>query len=716
MITTIPVDQVGVGLPEVGLNVWLADLTYTQQSISSEIMPQAIGGIATYAATRMKLAHPIRIFKYPEALAEALREGPPPDVLGFSNYIWNTRLSLAMAARVKQRLPHVTTVFGGPHYPVIPAEQEAFLRDRLGANVDFYVDREGEQSFANLLLALHEADGAVEPVHGKIAGVHSVDTHNQAHLPPPEPRLRSLTGIPSPYTAGLMDGFFDGRLIPVVQTNRGCPFSCSFCVEGTRYYTKVAKKTADRMRAELHYIGEKMRDLAKEEGVRNELLITDSNFGMYQEDLDTCDIIAECQDTYGWPRYINLTTGKNKRDRVLDAISRTRGTMDLSGSVQSLDPQVLKTIRRSNIDANALMEVALAAAEKHTGTYSEVILGLPGDSKRAHFSTLSQLLDAQFDRLNMFQLALLPGSDLWTGDQRHEHGMRTRFRAIPRCYGQYEVLGGMVTAAEIDEICVELPSMPFDDYLDCRQANLFVSACYNEGTLAGLVALLRTHGVLVFSWLERMQQLPFGPDIRRVVDEFRAETQAQLWHSRDDLAAFTNENIQRFISGELGNNLLYTYRARVLTEAFDDVVDLAKQAAHELCPTAAGDDGELIDSFIEEVGEHHRLRMVNLVAPRAEAPRYQVATFDIDRFLAAPGPVAQFRLPGPYVREYTLSAEQVGLIEGYLKQFGSAAFGAGRMLTRIRINDLLRHVELVPADDARFGDSHEAVGMPASTR
>lgn len=710
MSTFFPVQQLGIGLPRVGLNVWLADLTYTQQSISSEIMPQAVGGIATYVATQMRLAHPVRIFKYPEALARALREEPPPDVLGFSNYVWNSRLSLAMAARVKQRLPHVITVFGGPHYPADQAEQEAFLRDNLGSAVDFYVDREGEQALAKLLLELHKADGEVEAVHGKVPGVHSIDAHDQAHLPPPEPRLRTLAEVPSPYTTGLMDEFFDGRLIPVVQTNRGCPFSCSFCVEGTRYYSKVAKKATDPMRAELLYIGDKMKELIKTAGVRNELLITDSNFGMYAEDLEVCDIIAECQDTYGWPRYVNLTTGKNKRDRVLEAIGRTRGTMDLSGSVQSLDPEVLKIIRRNNIDAGALMEVALAAAEQRTGTYSEVILGLPGDSKRAHFSTLSQLIEAHFDRLNMFQLALLPGSDLWTGNQRHEHGMKTRFRVIPRCYGQYEVLGGTVTAAEIDEICMELPSMSFGDYLDCRQMNLFISACYNEGTLAALVKLLRLCGVSVFSWVQRMQQLPFGEDVRKVVDEFRAETQGQLWNSREELATYAGDNVQRFISGELGNNLLYTYRVRMLTEALDDIVDLAKQAAHELCSEAVDEsDVAITDSFIAEAGEYHRLRMVNLLDPRAEVPHFQTATFDVERFVEAPGPLTEFRIADRRVRRYTLSAAQASLIEGYLKQFGSAAWGAGRMLTRIRINDLLRQVELVSADDDRQFVSYDPV-------
>lgn len=110
--------------------------------------------------------------------------------------------------------------------------------------MDFYVDREGEQAFAGLLAVL--ADAGPEAAHGRVPGVHSIALAGSAHLPAPGPRLTDLTAVPSPYLAGLMDEFFDGHLVPTVQTNRGCPFMCTFCVEGTRYHTKVARRTGQR--------------------------------------------------------------------------------------------------------------------------------------------------------------------------------------------------------------------------------------------------------------------------------------------------------------------------------------------------------------------------------------------------------------------------------------------------------------------------------------
>ncbi|MFI1014072.1 B12-binding domain-containing radical SAM protein [Streptomyces sp. NPDC020965] len=693
IVKPLEIVEISPPVPDSDLTVWLADLTYTQQSISSEIMPQAIGMLATYASTRLNLANPVRIFKYPERLAEALRCETPPDIIGFSSYVWNSRLSLAFAKRIKEKYPWVTVVFGGPNYPLVPGEQEPFLRSRLAPWVDFYVDREGERAFAELLIGLTASGGETEPVHGTVPGVHSLDASGQAHLLPPGPRLASLLEVPSPYVTGLMDEFFDGALIPTIQTNRGCPFSCSFCVEGTKYYSKVAKKNSDRVRDELLYIGERMVPLIERGDSRNELLITDSNFGMFPEDLAICDAIVECQDTFGWPRYVDLTTGKNKRDRVLEAITRTRGTMTLSGSVQSLSLEVLAEVRRKNIDTKQLMEVALAASEQNTGTYSEVILGLPKDSKAAHFDTLSQLIAAGFDRLNMFQLTLLPGSDLWTGDQREQHSMETRFRIVPRSFGQYEVLGENLAAAEVDEVCVGLSTLPFPDYQDCREMNLFVSAAYNDATFGLLVKLLRAYGCDVFRWLELMYERRPGADLRAVLARFREETGGQLWASREEAAAHAEENIDDYITGRFGSNLLYTYRARMLTLAFRDLSRAATDAARATMEEQ-GALTPVIDEFIAEAGEYHWFLLADVLSSRADTPLRQDARFDLDAFAADPGPVERFALTAPGKRTFTLSPKQVELIGTYLAQFGDAAWGIGRMLTKVRFQDLVRTANL----------------------
>ena len=50
------------------MKIWLTDLTYTQQTISSDIIPAGIGMIAEYLEKEIKSNISIKLFKYPEDL------------------------------------------------------------------------------------------------------------------------------------------------------------------------------------------------------------------------------------------------------------------------------------------------------------------------------------------------------------------------------------------------------------------------------------------------------------------------------------------------------------------------------------------------------------------------------------------------------------------------------------------------------------------------
>ncbi|MEZ5009077.1 MAG: hypothetical protein R2753_13080 [Chitinophagales bacterium] len=49
-----------------------------------------------------------------------------------------------------------------------------------------------------------------------------------------EPRTRHLDDIPSPWLTGILDKYFGSVMAPLFETNRGCPFTCTFCVQGTK--------------------------------------------------------------------------------------------------------------------------------------------------------------------------------------------------------------------------------------------------------------------------------------------------------------------------------------------------------------------------------------------------------------------------------------------------------------------------------------------------
>ena len=675
---------------EVNLRVWLADLTYTQQTVAADVMPNAIAGIATFAETRLTFPEPIRLFKFPEKLAAALETDGFPDIIAFSNYIWNCNLSYEFAKVIKRRSPKTVVIWGGPNYPVVRAEQERLLRSYPA--VDFYILKEGELAFANLVAALWDARMDVEVVKGMLPSVHAIGRDGTAHLTETTGRIRDLTEIPSPYVTGRLDEFFDGMLLPIIQTNRGCPFACTFCVEGVDYYNKVYKNSNEKVAAEIDYIGAKMAAL-RSRGGRNDLFIADSNFGMYKDDLETCRQLARAQDLYEWPEYINVATGKNQKERILKASSLIKGALRLSGSVQSLDPDVLKNIKRDNISAPGLMDLALKANEIGANSYSEIILALPGDSKDAHYGTVRTVMDAGFTNIYLFQLMLLPGTDMCTDASKKEYGMVSRYRVLPRCYGHYKVLGEPIVAAEIEEICVANNTLSFDDYLECRRVHLVVTIFHNDGVFGALLKLLRMLDMSVYRWMELMRDAPKTGGLKDLFDSFERATRDELWETRDALEWFVRQpgTVERFIAGELGNNLLFIHKTLAITQHVGELAELARTTIRQVL-AEKGQDTEEHLGFVDDALTYHTRRMTSIFTDR-ELEISAMLRYDIKAFEASQKPraVSDYRWPEPWQVRFVMEESQLALIERYLGIYGDTPVGIGRILSKVYVRKLFRH-------------------------
>jgi hypothetical protein len=93
-------------------------------------------------------------------IADAVESLKDADLVGFSTYVWNGRISLEIARRLKALRPGIVIVFGGPH---VPDQPEAFLR--TNPQIDLAVHNEGERTFLKLLegFAAPSATGARRP-------------------------------------------------------------------------------------------------------------------------------------------------------------------------------------------------------------------------------------------------------------------------------------------------------------------------------------------------------------------------------------------------------------------------------------------------------------------------------------------------------------------------------------------------------------------------
>ena len=676
------------------MKIWLADLTYTQQSIASDVVPAGIGMIAEYAEKKIPNLDRIKLFKFPENLSEELSKSTP-DLIGFSNYVWNSSLTDAFIHRIKEERPDLPTVVGGPNFPTDKDEQKKYLQDRPW--IDFYIVKEGEHAFKTLV-EWFMRKGSPEELSELPNLVFN--KNNLFHSSNKIERVMDLSEIPSPYLSHRLDEFLDGKLLPITQTNRGCPFTCTFCTEGQSYWTKVKRKPRDIVEGEISYIADKMNKLDPSKR-RTDLLIADSNFGMFEEDLDTCKVIAKEQDKNNYPKYINVATGKNKKERVLEAAKIVQGAMKLAGSVQSLDPDIQQNIKRKNISSKEIVDMALKSAEIGANTYSEVILGLPGDTKEKHFSTLKTLVESSFTTLSMYQLMILPGTELGSQETKEKYEMKTKFRVVPRCYGSYEVYGRETNVAEIEEICTSHNTLSFDDYLECRKMNLIINIFYNDSVFEEIMGLLRKLDVSIWDWLNKIyvnSTLKKFEKFNNLLTDFLNDSENELWEDFDELRKFTNkkENIQKFINGNLGSNLIFKYKSRSLTKDLENIGAIAETSTTEIIKEKKIDIPG-IEEFTKELISFKKCQVEDIFS--LKEVKTDLFNYDIPNFLnnikskEEDLDLNHYKLSYSRKFEFKLNNDQFNQIKSYNSLFGTKIDGISRTLSRVYIKKLFRKYE-----------------------
>jgi radical SAM superfamily enzyme YgiQ (UPF0313 family) len=680
------------------INVWLCDLTYTQQVISSEVMPAAIGEIAMYCESHISLPSAIRLFKYPEKLINALRT-EQPKVIGFSNYVWNLELSYRFAEAIKAKFPRTVVVMGGPNFPLSNENQESFLRSRPA--IDFYIEKEGEAPFCDLIRCLIELEFDVERVKKKTLGsIRAIAADGMFYAGLVTKRISDLSEIPSPYLSGKMDEFFDGKLTPIIQTTRGCPFACTYCVEGNNYYSKVFRKQSRYLKAEIDYIGRKMKKV-RDAGGRNDLHIADSNFGMYKKDVETSQFIADSQDRYDWPDYIICSTGKNQHERVMEVSKIVHGRIRVSGSVQSTNPIVLDNVNRKNVNIEQIFRLAEDANKIGAESHSEVILGLPGDSAERHFKSLAELIDVGFTNIRMYQLILLMGTPIFA--QAHEKqsvfGFGTHFRVIPFDYGNYAFdENTRIVTAEIEEIVTSLKDLSYDEYFRCRSFDLVVDTFYNQGVFQALLKLIKDSEVSRFAWIKKVWESVERSSISAVIEAFIAETKDELWGSYDDFKLFTSkpENIAKFLSGELGGKLIFKYKSILTNEYLTDLAAIARNTVIEVI----GEGGKLDDQIVvlvDDILSYEVLRKADLFKGDYE-PKYFALNYDVERFLNSDMrkvPLSDLKFSKPRECRFFLENSQIDAIERALNFYGRDLAAMTKIVSFLRVENFYRQFEFL---------------------
>ena len=375
----------------------------------SVYLPYAVGTLIAnclrYPDVTDEYAFPDIIF-YREKLADAMKKIRDPYLVAFSCSVWNMEYDKALARLIRKAYPDCVIVFGGHNTgtgPKLLEEEDC---------IDVLLFGEGEEAFVQLLQKLPQND------------LHAVPSiafrENGKAVCTPKLVPGSLRDLPSPYLTGVFDRLLeehpDMDFLSVLETNRGCPYNCAYC----------------------DWVNEKTMRFFPMEKVKQEILwlarhriaycfCGDSNFGMFPRDLQIAAFLVETKKQYGYPEVFRPCYEKNSADRVFEICALLNSVqMDKGATLayQTLCPEALENIGRSNLTMEHFAGLLQRYNEAQIPTYSELILGLPGETYESFSRGICRLLEnGQHNSLSVYHCEILPNSAMAAPEYIKKHGI-----------------------------------------------------------------------------------------------------------------------------------------------------------------------------------------------------------------------------------------------------------------------------------------------------
>lgn len=398
-----------------------------------------------------------------------------PKIAAFSCYTWNWEYTKVVAKAIKETYPNCFILFGGPQVPEDP-DRKAFFANH--PYVDSVILGEGEEAFLQTLLTVHD-----NKVPDKIIKF---------------PRMKELVS-PSPYASGIFE-----RLISenpniewntTLETNRGCPYSCTFCDWGSLTQSKVKCFSEQRVLSDIDWISKNK--------IPN-VFLADANFGILVErDMRITKYLRNVQNLTKYPNQVYVTWAKSfKKKETLDVIKEFYKGSDYNGliiSLQSMNIQTLVDIKRSNFQLNDVENVTKEVNKIGLRPTIELILGLPGETKETWKSNYCKILslDASIGGTQSHLLSVLENAELNNSIQKKLHGIEVVH--VTR------TIAGMIPSdndiLEREEIVCATNTMPFDDLVESYVFTYVTRMFYDIGWARIIINYLKKHTNLTLEQL-----------------------------------------------------------------------------------------------------------------------------------------------------------------------------------------------------------------------
>jgi len=391
------------------------------------------------------------------------------DIVALSCYLWNWKFNLTFARMVKKYNPNALVIFGGPQ---VPDKFDDFFEKH--PHVDVLCHGEGEIVFYEILKKyLADKD------YGDIPGASYNDKGRATVVSTPRrSRAIELEAIPSPYLENTFAELLQEDIVWQAswETNRGCPYRCTFCVWGAEYFNKMRKFPLEtRLLKEVDWFAKNKIDL---------VFGCDANFGVFKRDIDIAKSLVAAKEQYGYPKKFRVCNAKNSNDRVLqisEILNDAGMAKGISLSMQSMNEEVLNSVKRKNIGIDKFKNLMNSFNKSSMVTYTEIILPLPDETYESFISGLDYLVHAgQHSQINIYNCTILQNSEMASEESMKKYGIQTVEVPVFQAHVDNK---SNEHIEETELIAVGTKTMPKEDWFKSQQYSWAIQTFHALGLL-----------------------------------------------------------------------------------------------------------------------------------------------------------------------------------------------------------------------------------------
>ena len=321
-------------------------------------------------------------------LDEFVNQIEKADVYAFSCYIWNIQETLYVCEKLKQKFGS-KIILGGPE--VAYRAQDVLTKF---CYIDFVLSGEGEFNFPKLIdalnqnLPLNEIDGLTYREHSSILSI-------------PEAVYQETP--PNPYCKEFFQNL--GGRICYIETSRGCPYRCAFCLSG---------RCSPLRFFDIDTVKENIILLANS-GTKTIKFVDRTFNANYQR---ANEILLFLKENYGAkiPRGVCFhfeIAGDILHEETLKILSEMpRGVVQLEIGMQSFNEETLKTINRKTDTKKLLKNIKTLLSFDNMHIHIDLIAGLTGEDMKSFKNSFNTGFNLHAHMLQMGFLKMLFGSDM----------------------------------------------------------------------------------------------------------------------------------------------------------------------------------------------------------------------------------------------------------------------------------------------------------------